>query len=69
MKNAYTYVSRIPEYYTGSDCVQVMIGFKECMTMFDKNGILYHYVPDGSMNVNKYLSDNRRFKFQFPWCY
>lgn len=67
MKKAYTYVSRMPEYYTSSDCVQVMIGFKKCMTMFDKNGILYHYVPDGSMNVNKYLSDNRRFKFQFPY--
>ena len=65
MKNAYTYVSRIPSHYTSSDCVQVMIGYKKYMTMFDKNGILYHYEPNGNVNVNKYLSDNRRFDFPY----
>ena len=65
MKNAYTYVSRVPEYYASNDCVQVMIGYKNYMTMFDKNGVLYHYAPNGPINVNKYLDDNRRFQFPY----
>ena len=65
MKNAYTYVSRIPEYYTSDDCVQLMIGYKDYMTMFDKEGVLYHNSPENVINVNKYLSDDRRFNFPY----
>lgn len=65
MKNAYTYVSRIPEHYTGSDCVQLMIGYKDYITMFNKEGVLYHYSPEDVINVNKYLSDDRRFNFPY----
>lgn len=65
MKNAYTYVSRIPSHYTGDDCVQIMIGYKKNITMFNKERIQYHYVPDSSINVNKYLNDDRRFEFPY----
>lgn len=65
MKNAYTYVSKIPEYYTGNDCVQVMIGFKKYMTLFNKEGILYHYSPENVINVNRYITDDRRFDFPY----
>lgn len=64
-KNAYTYVSRIPECYTGDDCAQVIIGYKRYITMFDKNGVLYHYSPENVINVNGYLSDDRRFQFPY----
>ena len=65
MKNAYTYVSRIPSHYTSNDCVQVMIGYKDYITMFNKEGVLYHYSPEDVINVNKYLSDDRRFGFPY----
>lgn len=65
MKKDYTYVSRVSSHYTEDDCVQVMIGFKKYMTMFDKEGILYHYAPNGPININRYLNDDRRFEFPY----
>lgn len=65
MKSAYTSVSRIPSHYTGDNCAQVMMGYKKYMTMFNKDGVQYHYAPSGPINVNKYLSDNRRFEFPY----
>lgn len=65
MKNAYTYVSRVPSHYVGDDCAQVMIWYREYMTMFNKRGIQYHYSPENVINVNGYLNDDRRFNFPY----
>ena len=65
MGKAYTFVSRIPSHYTGDNCAQVMMGYKKYMTLFNKDGVQYHYAPSGPINVNKYLSDNRRFEFPY----
>lgn len=65
MKNTYTYVDHISSHYVSSDCVQLMIGYKNFMTMFNKGGIQYHQVPNSTYDINSYLSDERRILFPY----
>lgn len=65
MKNTYTYIDHISSHYVGNDCVQLMIGYKNFMTMFNKGGIQYHKVPNSSYDINSYLSDDRKKMFPY----
>ena len=65
MKNTYTYVDHISSHYVSSDCVQLMIRYKNFMTMFNKGGIQYHQVPNSTYDINSYLSDERRILFPY----
>lgn len=63
-------IERIPNYYTGDKCALISLSFKKNITIFDntiyKNNILCHYdFTDGSQNINKFLTDDRRTNFPY----
>lgn len=65
MKNTYTYVDRVSSHYVGNDCVQLMIGYKKYMTMFNKYGVQYYHVPNSIGYINSYLEDKRKNLFPY----
>ena len=68
MKNkSIEWVSRIPRHYVGDNCIQIMIPrlLESGMTLLNSDGIMYHYLPDSKLYINKYISDER--KLQFPY--
>lgn len=67
MKNIkYEYIQRIPSHYVGSDCIQVMIPhINGGITILNSNEMTYHYLPNSSLFINRYISDERRKQFPY----
>lgn len=58
-------VQRINSWYVGEDCAQVMIPYKNAITILDKNGIIYHHKEGSEVFVNNYVNDERRKDFPY----
>lgn len=58
-------VYKIKNEYIGEDCIQIMIPYKDSLTLLNKNMILYHYQKESPLYVNKYVSDSRNEKFPY----
>lgn len=58
-------VRRIESHYVGDDCVQVMTPYKNEITIFNKDGILFSHNVDSHVAINKYLDDERRKQFPY----
>ena len=58
-------VQRINRWYVGEDCVQIMIPYKNAITILDKNGIVYHHKKGSKIFTNNYVNDNRRTQFPY----
>lgn len=65
MKQMTKEVEKIAKHYVGDDCIQVAFPYDDTLTLFDENGILFHYKPESSYYVNKYLDDERRSVFPY----
>lgn len=58
-------ILKIKNEYIGEDCVQVMIPYKDSLTLLNKDIVLYHYQKESPLYINKYVFDER--KEQFPY--
>ena len=58
-------VLRIKKEYVGSDCIQIMIPYRNSLTLFNKNMMLYHYQKDSPIYINEYLNDERNENFPY----
>lgn len=66
MKNRDEIVERVSKPYVGSDCVQVSVGYNDSLTIFSKDGIIYHDVIDyPCVSINRYMEDDRRNYFTY----
>ena len=66
MKNRDEIVERVSKPYVGSDCVQISVGYNESLTIFSKDGIVYHDVIDyPCVSINRYMEDDRRKSFPY----
>ena len=66
MKNKDEVVERVSKPYVGSDCVQISEGYNDSLTIFSKNGIIYHDVIDyPCVPINRYMEDDRRKSFLY----
>ena len=63
----YEFVKRIKSHYVGDDCIQVMITYpsNSAITILNKDGMLYHYKPNSTLFINKYISDKRKDNFPY----
>lgn len=60
MKNRDEIVERVSKPYIGSDFVQLSIGYNDSLTIFSKDGIIYHDVIDyPCVSINRYMEDDR----------
>lgn len=58
-------VQRVNSWYVGDDCAQLMIPYKNAITILDKNGIVYHHEKGSEIFVNNYITDERRKQFPY----
>lgn len=59
-------VERVSKPYIGSDCVQLNIGYNDSLTIFNRDGIIYHDVIDyPCVSINRYMEDDRRNYFTY----
>lgn len=59
-------IQKIDDCYVKDDCVQVMIGYKNGLTLLNADGILYHeYAHETDSFINRYVDDDRRKFFQY----
>ena len=58
-------VHRMSSRCVGDDCVQLMIPYKQSITILDRNGIVYHHKKGCSDIINKYITDERRKQFPY----
>lgn len=66
MKNRDEIVERVSKPYVGNDCVQLSIGYNESLTIFSRDGIIYHDVIDyPCISINRYMEDDRRKSFAY----
>ena len=66
MKNRDEIVERVSKPYVGSDCVQVNVGYNDSLTIFSRDGIIYHDVIDyPCVSINRYMEDDRRKSFAY----
>lgn len=64
MKSRVMKAEKIPEHYVSSGYIQDMIAYREHLTMFGSDGIIY--CDEGnSIIINKYLEDERRKEFPY----
>ena len=57
-------VEGVSKPYIGSDCVQLNIGYNDSLTIFSRDGIIYHDVIDyPCVSINRYMEDDRRNYF------
>ena len=62
----FTLIKRIPSYYVGEDCAQIMIGYHDNLTIFNKDGVFFHsYYKRPDSYVNHYLDDERNKQFPY----
>ena len=65
MKNVSEIVQRIEKQYIGDDCIQIMIPYRNAVTVLNQEGILFHSKIDSDLYINKYLQDERRKSFPY----
>lgn len=65
MNKNFEIVQRIESHYVDKDCVQVMAAYQNSMTMLSKDTIMYHYLKNSHIHINKYLEDERRNNFPY----
>lgn len=65
MANTNEVVKKINSCYVEDNCVQISYPYNDCITILNKNGILYHHKINSNFFINKYLSDERRRKFPY----
>lgn len=58
-------VQRINSWYVGDDCAQLMIPYKNAITILDRNGIVYHHKEGSEVFINNYVNDERRKQFPY----
>lgn len=58
-------VQRINSWYVGEDCAQIMIPYKNAITVLDRNGIVYHHKEGSKVFINNYVTDERRKQFPY----
>lgn len=58
-------VQKLDNQYVGENCVQVMIPFKDTITLLNQDGIIFHSKEGSSVYINKYLDDERKEKFPY----
>lgn len=58
-------VQRINSWYVGEDCAQLMVPYKNGITILNKDGILYHHNEGSNVFINKYVEDERRKQFPY----
>lgn len=64
-KKANEVVQKINSWYVGKDCAQVMVPYKNAITILDRNGIVYHHKEGSYVFINKYITDDRRKIFPY----
>lgn len=65
MKKVSELVQRIENHYVGDDCIQIMAPYKNEITIFNKDGIVFSHNVDSHIAINKYLEDERRKQFPY----
>lgn len=58
-------VRKIEECYVGEDCVQVELPYVETLSVFSKEGMLFHDEGDADFYVNQYMEEERRHQFPY----
>lgn len=65
-KKAINTIERIPSVFTTDTCALVMIPLKGCgLTILNGKDIVYHYLEDSKVFINKYLQDERRCELPY----
>jgi len=64
-KEANEIVYKISSCYVGEVCAQIMIPYKNVITILDRNGIVYHHKEGSNLFINKYVNDERRKQFPY----
>lgn len=65
MKKEVEIVQKIGKQYVSNDCIQVMIPYRDAMTLLNQNGILFHSKTGSNLYINEYLHDQRRKRFPY----
>lgn len=65
MENIYQKVQKIEKHYVGDDCIQIMVPYRDKITVLDENGIVLHSENNLNLYINKYLDDERRKQFPY----
>ena len=65
MKKASEIVQKIESPYVGDDCIQVMISYKDKITLFNQEGVIYSHQNGLPIFCNKYVIDERRKQFPY----
>ena len=58
-------VQKVNKWYVGDDCAQLMVPYKNAITILDRNGIVYHHKEGSEVFVNRYITDERRKQFPY----
>lgn len=58
-------IQRISSHYVGDNCAQVFVPYRDSITMFDRNDIVFHYRKGSSFYVNDYLNNLMRKTFPY----
>ena len=58
-------VQRVNKWNVGDDCAQLMVPYKNAITILDRNGIVYHHKEGSELLINKYIIDDRRKQFPY----
>lgn len=65
MKKVSELVQRIENHYVSDDCIQIMAPYKNEITIFNKDGIVFSHNVDSHITINKYMEDERRKQFPY----
>lgn len=65
MKQENELVQRIESHYVGKDCIQVMVPYRNEVTIFNKDELIFFRNVSSHTMINKYLEDERREKFPY----
>ena len=63
MKQTNEIIQRIKSYCVADDCIQVMIPYRDGITILSQDDILFHFKNNSNYYINKYLQDERRSNF------
>ena len=65
MKKTSEIVQKIKSCYVEDDCIQIMVPYKDEITILSQDDILFHYKKNSNYYINKYLQDERRKQFLY----
>ncbi len=65
MKKVSEIVQRVENHYVGADCIQVMVPYRNTITILNKDGIIYSHKKGSHASINKYVEDERRKQFPY----